>query len=180
MKSRLLGPEGAYSRFSATRAVSERSRDCGRSRNRSPGDSDLIGKRPMADRRFFDTNILVYAFAADDPRSARAETLIAEGGVIGVQVLNEFTNVTRRKLRWDWEQIEASLAVIDELLGTARPLTTALHAQAVVLARDFKISLYDALIVAAAMDAGCELLCSEDLQDGQKFGAVTVEIPFRC
>jgi len=98
----------------------------------------------MADRRFFDTNILVYAFAADDPRSARAETLIAEGGVIGIQVLNEFTNVTRRKLRWDWEQIEASLAVIDELLGTARPLTTALHAQAVVLARDFKLSFYDA------------------------------------
>ena len=57
----------------------------------------------MADRRFFDTNILIYAFAADDPRSARAEGLIADGGVIGVQVLNEFTNVTRRKLRWDWE-----------------------------------------------------------------------------
>ena len=134
----------------------------------------------MADRRFFDTNILVYAFAADDPRSARAEALIAEGGVIGVQALNEFTNVTRRKLRWDWEQIEASLAVIEELLGQARPLTTALHAQAVVLARDFTLSFYDALIVAAAMDAGCELLCSEDLQDGRKFGALTVENPFRC
>ena len=48
----------------------------------------------MPDRRFFDTNVLVYAFAADDPRSARAEALIADGGVIGIQVLNEFT-VTR-------------------------------------------------------------------------------------
>ncbi|HSZ07785.1 MAG TPA: PIN domain-containing protein [Steroidobacteraceae bacterium] len=139
----------------------------------------MIEKRPMADRRFFDTNILVYAFAADDPRSARAEALIADGGVIGVQVLNEFTNVTRRKLRWDWEQIEAALAVIEELLGVARPLTAAVHIQAVVLARDFELSFYDALIVAAAMDAGCELLCSEDLQDGQKFGAMTVENPFR-
>ena len=133
----------------------------------------------MAARRFFDTNILVYAFAADDPRSARAEALIADGGVIGVQVLNEFTNLTRTKLRWDWEQIEAALAVIEELLGVARPLTAAVHIQAVVLARDFELSFYDALIVAAAMDAGCELLCSEDLQDGQKFGAVTVENPFR-
>jgi predicted nucleic acid-binding protein len=133
----------------------------------------------MADRRFFDTNILVYAFAADDPRSARAEALIAEGGVIGVQVLNEFTNVARRKLQWDLQQIEASLAVIEQLFGVARPLTTVVHAQAVRLARDFKLSFYDALIVAAAMDAQCELLCSEDLQDRQKFGSVTVENPFR-
>jgi predicted nucleic acid-binding protein len=133
----------------------------------------------MADRRFFDTNILVYAFADDDRRSARAETLLAGGGVIGVQVLNEFTNVTRRKLRWDWQQIEAALAVIEDLLGAARPLTAAMHAQAVTLARDNKLSFYDALIVAAAVDAGCELLCSEDLQDGQKFGSVTVENPFR-
>jgi predicted nucleic acid-binding protein len=127
----------------------------------------------MPDRRFFDTNVLVYAFAAADPRSTRAEALIVEGGVFGVQVLNEFTNATRRKLRWDWEQIEASLAVIEELLGVAQRLTTAVHAQAVVLARDFKLPFYHALIVAAAMDAGCDLLCSEDLQDGQQFGVVT-------
>jgi predicted nucleic acid-binding protein len=133
----------------------------------------------MPGRRFFDTNILVYAFAANDPRSARAEVLIAEGGVISVQVLNEFTNVTRRKLDWDWKQVEASLSVIRELLGVARPLTADLHAKAVALARDFELSFYDALIVAAAMDSDCDLLCSEDLQHGQRFGAVTVENPFR-
>ena len=133
----------------------------------------------MPGSRFFDTNILIYAFAADDPRSARAEALIADGGVIGVQVLNEFTNVTRRKLRWQWRQIEAAFAVIEELLGPARPLTTAIHARAVVLARDHELSFYDALIVAAALDAGCEVLCSEDLQHGQKFGALKVENPFR-
>lgn len=133
----------------------------------------------MPDSRFFDTNILIYAFAAGDPRSARAEALVAGGGVIGVQVLNEFTNVTRRKLRWQWEQIEAALAVIEELLGPARPLTAAVHAGAVVLARDHELSFYDALIVAAALDAGCEVLFSEDLQHGQKFGALRVENPFR-
>lgn len=133
----------------------------------------------MPGSRFFDTNILIYAFAADDPRSARAEALIADGGVIGIQVLNEFTNVTRRKLRWQWGQIEAAFAVIEELLGPARPLTTAIHARAVVLARDHELPFYDALIVAAALDASCEVLCSEDLQHGQKFGALRVENPFR-
>jgi predicted nucleic acid-binding protein len=132
----------------------------------------------MPGRRFLDTNILIYAFAADDPRSARAEALIAEGGVISVQVLSEFTNVTRRKLNWEWSEIEASLAVIEELLGVARPLTADLHAKAVVLARDSKLSFYDALIVASATESGCEVLCSEDLQDGRKFGGVTVVNPF--
>jgi predicted nucleic acid-binding protein len=71
----------------------------------------------MPDKRFFDTNVLIYAFSTDDPRSARAEALFAEGGVIGIQVLNEFTNVTRRKLRWQWQEIEAALATIEDLLG---------------------------------------------------------------
>lgn len=133
----------------------------------------------MPAKQFFDTNVLIYAFASNDPRSARAESLIAEGGVIGVQVLNEFTNVTRRKLRWQWEQIEASLAVVEELFGPVAPLTKAIHTRAVTLAREHELSVYDALIVAAAKDAGCEVLFSEDLQHGQKFGTLTVENPFR-
>jgi predicted nucleic acid-binding protein len=133
----------------------------------------------MPVRQFFDTNILIYAFAADDPRSARAESLIADGGVIGVQVLNEFTNVARRKLRWPWGQVEAALAALEDLLGPARPLTAVLHAQAVVLARDHELPFYDALIVAAAGDADCPILCSEDFQHGRKFGAVTIDNPFR-
>jgi len=76
----------------------------------------------MPARQFFDTNILVYAFAAGDPRSVQAESLIAEGSVIGVPVFNEFTNVARRKLRWQWEQIEASLEVVEVLVGPVPPL----------------------------------------------------------
>jgi predicted nucleic acid-binding protein len=132
----------------------------------------------MAARWFFDTNVLIYAFAADDPRGIRAEALIADGGVIGMQVLNEFTSVARRKLCWDWDQIEASLEVIGELLGPARPLTIAIHARAIALAQQHALSFYDALIVAAALDAGCQVLCSEDLQHGQRFDALTVENPF--
>jgi predicted nucleic acid-binding protein len=132
----------------------------------------------MPDDRFFDTNVLIYAFAAGDPRSGRAEALMAQGGVIGVQVLNEFTSVIRRKLGWDWTQVDAALAVISELLGSARPLTADIHARAVKLARDSTLSFYDALIVAAAVDAGCRVLLTEDLQHGRKFGGVTLENPF--
>ena len=96
----------------------------------------------MAVDRFLDTNILIYAFASGDKRSARAEALLAEGGVIGVQVLNEFTSVARRKLGWDWPQYQAAIAVISELLGSARPLTPEIHSQALKLARGSALSFY--------------------------------------
>ena len=133
----------------------------------------------MPGNPFFDTNVLIYAFAADDPRAIRAEELLAEGGVIGVQVLNEFTNVTRRKLQWQWAQIESALAVIDELIGPAQPLTIPIHRRAIVLARDHGLSFYDALIVSAAQDAACQVLYSEDLQHGRRFEGLTIENPFR-
>jgi predicted nucleic acid-binding protein len=133
----------------------------------------------MRAKQFFDTNILIYAFASNDPRSAQAESLIAEGGAIGVQVLNEFTNVARRKLRWQWGQIEASLTVVEELFGPVAPLTKAIHSRAVALARNHGLSVYDALIVAAALDSGCQLLYSEDMQHGRRFETLTVENPFR-
>jgi predicted nucleic acid-binding protein len=132
----------------------------------------------MPGERFFDTNVLIYAFAAGDRCSARAESLLAEGGVIGVQVLNEFTNVARRKLGWDWPQVQAALGVITELTGPPLPLTADIHTQAVKLARDSSLPFYDALIVAAAADAGCRALLTEDLQHGRKFSGVTIQNPF--
>ncbi|MBK6599603.1 MAG: PIN domain-containing protein [Proteobacteria bacterium] len=133
----------------------------------------------MPGDQFLDTNVLIYAFAANDARSAQAESLLANGGVIGVQVLNEFTNVTRRKLGWEWPQTEAALGVIEDLLGPALPLTMAIHSRAVALARDHTMAFYDALIVAAAIDARCRVLLSEDLQHGRKFGSLTINNPFR-
>ena len=132
----------------------------------------------MPGEHFFDSNILIYAFAANEPRGDQAELLISTGGVIGVQVLNEFTNVVRKKLSWDWPRIDAALAVIGDFLGTARPLTSGIHAGAVVLARNHSLSFYDALIVAAAIEAKCRILYSEDFQNGQKFGSLVVKNPF--
>jgi len=96
-----------------------------------------------------------------------------------VQAEPRLAHVTRRKLRWQWDPIEASLAVVEELFGPVAPLTAAIQARGDMLARGRGLSVHDALIVAAAQDAGCPLLLSEDLQHGQKFGTLTVANPFR-
>jgi predicted nucleic acid-binding protein len=133
----------------------------------------------MRGERFLDTNILIYAFTTGDPRCAPAEAILAEGGVIGAQVLNEFTNVARSKLRWEWPRLDAALEVIVELIDPVRPLTTDIHAHALKLARTSTMSFYDALIIAAAADAECSVLLTEDMQHGRKLGGVTIENPFR-
>lgn len=126
---------------------------------------------------FVDTNILVYA-VTDDPRGALARDLLQRGGVVSVQVLNEFMRVARRKLRIDWPVVETALASFRDLLDDVRPLTLATHEAALALARREGFDIYDALIVAAALEAGCDTLYSEDLQTGRRFGALTIVDPF--
>ena len=77
-------------------------------------------------RPFLDTNILVYA-VSNDPRQRRAQELLAAGGTISVQVLNEFTNVLLNKLRRGWPEIEAALEDVCAVLAPAAPLTVVTH-----------------------------------------------------
>ncbi len=126
---------------------------------------------------FFDTNVLVYAFLDVEKRGRALETL-TQGGVISAQVLNEFTHVAHRKRRRSWPEIEAALAVIRDWFRDIAPITSATHAAAVALARDHSLAFYDALILAAAIEAGCETLYSEDFQHGRRFGDLTVVNPF--
>jgi len=127
--------------------------------------------------RFFDTNILVYAFL-DVEKRPRALELLSEGGIISVQVLNEFTNVARKKHGRTWLEIEAALEAIHDRLAHVVSITTQTHAAAIVLARDHGFAFYDALIVAAAIEAGCDTLHSEDMQDGRMIGGLTIRNPF--
>jgi predicted nucleic acid-binding protein len=129
--------------------------------------------------RFFDTNILVYAFLEIDKRG-RALEVISEGGFLSAQVLNEFTNVARKKHQRAWPEIEAALAVIRDQFPNIVPITAETHASAVGLARDHGLSFYDALIVAAALETGCDTLYSEDMQNGRRFGDLAVIDPFRA
>lgn len=126
---------------------------------------------------FLDTNILIYALS-DHPKTERASEIVARGGVISVQVLNEFVSVMRRKAMAPWPMIEEALADITLLCGEAIALTLAIHRDGLALARMHGLSIYDGMIVAAAMSAGCTTLVSEDLQHGRRFGALGIENPF--
>ena len=126
---------------------------------------------------FFDTNILVYAFLDLDKRQ-RALAVLAEGGAISAQVLNEFTHVARRKRQRSWADIEAAVAVIRLQFPTIVPLTAETHAAALLLACGHNLSFYDALIVASALEAGCDTLYCEAMQNGRAFGDLKIINPF--
>jgi predicted nucleic acid-binding protein len=128
-------------------------------------------------KAFFDTNILVYA-ATSDSKKQRAADCLSRGGRASVQVFNEFVHVARRKLRHDWPQIELALGLFRASLDEVVPVTMNTHGGAVVLAREHGLSFFDALIVAAALEAGCDTLYSEDLQDGRVIGGLTIVNPF--
>ena len=128
-------------------------------------------------RAFFDTNVLVYAFLDIDKRR-RALEVLSQGGMISAQVLNEFTQVARSKRQRSWPDIEAAIAVIRMQFPEVAPLTAETHAAGLALARDHGLSFYDALIVATALDAGCDTLYSEDLQDGRRFPELVIINPF--
>ena len=114
---------------------------------------------------FFDTNILLYIAASDTAKADRAEAVIADGGSISVQVLNELANVARRKMQMSWDETHAFLDVLRGLL-TVHPLTTDIHETGLRLAERYGLSIYDAMIAASAVHADCDTLWSEDMQHG--------------
>ena len=133
----------------------------------------------MNDRAFFDTNVLVYVLGQNDNRTAPAEALIADGGVVSVQVLNELAAVARRKLGMTWEEIQEALAAIRVLCPSPVPLTIETHEAGLRIAAHYQFHIYDALVAAAALEADCATLYSEDLQDGQIIdGRLTIRNPF--
>ena len=135
----------------------------------------------MSAKAFLDTNVLIYAMAAGDPRAAIAERLLARGGVISVQVLNEFASVARRKLGMSWPEVRSALGDIRLLCDEPVALTTAIQDRAIQLAEEDGLSVYDALVVAAALAARCDVLLTEDMQDGRRFGAeLRIENPFKA
>jgi predicted nucleic acid-binding protein len=132
----------------------------------------------MAARPFLDTNVLVYAFSDQDARSGRATTVIAAGGIVSVQVLNEFVDVARRKLRKDWPAVQRAVQDLRTLLDPPLPVTAELHEAAIELARKHDFRIYDSLILSAARLAGCRVLYTEDLGHGQEIEGVLVQNPF--
>lgn len=128
---------------------------------------------------FFDTNVLVHIASGDPVKADRAEAIIGNGGVISVQVLNELTNVARRKMRLSWPETRSFLSVLRSLL-TVQPITVETHETGLALAERHNLSTYDAMIVASALHADCKTLWSEDMQHGMEFDAgLRIVNPFR-
>jgi predicted nucleic acid-binding protein len=127
---------------------------------------------------FFDTNVLIYAFAKDDPRTEIADRLLAKGGVVGVQALNEFVAVAVRKLGMSWEEVLEALTALRILFPPPIPITVQTHEAALGIAGRYGYHIYDSLVIAAALEARCNILLSEDLNDGQVIEGLTIRNPF--
>lgn len=140
----------------------------------------------MSARFFLDTNIFVYSFDRSAPaKSRRAVQLIQDAvnmsrGVVSYQVVQEFFNTALKRF-----PVPMTLAEAEQYLrGVFRSLlavhsSLALFAEALSIQAAYKLSWYDSLIVAAAIQAKCEILYTEDLQQGQQFRSLKVVNPFR-
>ena len=126
---------------------------------------------------FFDTNVLVYA-QGPGAKGDAARGALMDGGIISVQVLNEFANVLRRKFRLEWNIVAAAVADARELFDSIRPLDIETHEAAIALAEAHGFSFYDSLIITSALQAGCETLLTEDLQDGRQIDGLVIVNPF--
>ena len=129
---------------------------------------------------FFDTNVLVYIASGDPTKADRAETLVGEGGVVSVQVLNEIASVARRKMRMTWAETHMFLSLLCGLLPV-HTVTIETHETGLALAERHNLSIYDAMIAAAAVHADCDVLWSEDMQHGMVIdGRLRIVNPFRA
>ncbi|MGH8481507.1 MAG: PIN domain-containing protein [Nevskiaceae bacterium] len=132
----------------------------------------------MSGKAFLDTNVLLYLLSSAAAKADRAEQLVAAGGVISVQVLNEFAATAIRKARLSWPEVAQALEAVRASCAV-EPLTLETHDTGRALAMRYGFSVYDAMIVASSLLAGASVLYSEDLQDGQRVeGRLTIRNPF--
>jgi predicted nucleic acid-binding protein len=128
---------------------------------------------------FFDTNVLVYIASSEPAKADQAEAMIDNGGTISVQVLNELTNVARRKMQMSWQETHALLSLLRGLL-TVHSNAIEAHETGLALAERYNLSIYDAMIAASALHADCDTLWSEDMQHGLVLdGRLRILNPFR-
>lgn len=140
----------------------------------------------MSVEAFIDTNVFIYQLETSDARKhAIAERIVSDAiadksACISFQVVQECLNTVLRKaeIKLDAASARAYLGIVlAPLLKVTASL--ALFRKALDLQERFRFGFYDALIVGAALEAGCRRLLSEDLQHGQRIGTLRIENPFR-
>lgn len=126
----------------------------------------------------FDSNVILYSAGSDDRKADIADALIERGGWISVQVLNEITNVLRKKSRLDWPQVNAFVELVAPLLSLI-VLTRDIHDVGRAVAERYKLQVYDGMVASAALSADCDTLYSEDMHHGLMIdGRLRVVNPF--
>lgn len=115
-------------------------------------------------KSFIDSNVLIY-WTDDSTRAETVEQLLAADANISIQVLNEFTNVLFKKRALPLKQIRKWCDTLMDVCEV-HELSVKTHSLALQLMAKYKLSFYDANIVSAAGLAGCDVLYSEDMQDG--------------
>jgi predicted nucleic acid-binding protein len=115
---------------------------------------------------FFDTSVLFYLLSNDARKADQVEALLANRGIISVQVLNEFTVVAQRKVGMQLLEIREILDTV-RAVCTVQPLTANTHDRGMKICERYKFSFYDSIIIAAALIVGANVLYSEDWQHGQ-------------
>lgn len=125
-----------------------------------------------------DTNVAVYALTLDAKRS-RAREILRSVDFVSVQVLNEYANVARRKLGRSWEVVAGDLDALRQAAGVIRPVTDDANREAIRIGARYRITFYDAVIVAVALANGARVLYSEDMQHGLVIdGCLSITDPF--
>jgi predicted nucleic acid-binding protein len=126
----------------------------------------------------FDTNILVYMVSADFAKASISTALVRAGGIVSVQVLNEFTSVMKRKFLADWVMIDVHLMAVRSTCSVI-PVTLEVHERGRRYAERYQLQVHDGMIVAAAVLAGCTTLYTEDMHHGLAIEGLTIQDPFR-
>ncbi|HLH50702.1 MAG TPA: PIN domain-containing protein [Roseiarcus sp.] len=117
--------------------------------------------------------------SGDAAKADRAEAAIAGGGAISVQVLNELANVARRKMQMSWADTDVFLNIVRGLL-VVHSVTVDTHETGLRLAQRYGFSIYDAMIAASALPAGCDTLWTEDMRHGMALPeGLRIVNPFR-
>lgn len=127
---------------------------------------------------FIDSNVILYLLSGDPAKADRAEAILAAGGIVSVQVLNEIVSVCRCKLAMEWSEVDALLLAVKAACAVV-PLTVASHEAAVEIAKRYQLAFYDAHICSAAVLSGAKIVLSEDMQDGMVIDGMLIRNPFR-
>ena len=127
---------------------------------------------------FFDSNILIYAFTQAGNKTNTAQQILSLGGAVNVQALNETANTLRRQFNVGWPRIGQIIDAVVRVCPRPLPVALETHRAALHICERYKYSIYDGLIIAAAREAGCVTLYSEDLQHGQIIEGLRIVNPF--